>query len=160
MLLYEQLQVSLICFNFKNNTKFRNPLNGVFFMENLMLKTEKIKVSNQKILGWLFFVLVFIFSFAISQNNFSDAAIWIAACGLGFTLQKSRFCFASSFRDLFMFGSGHNMKAVLLAMSIASVGFVGILKWILPDPVPGEFPSSAHVLPFGFSTLIAGTILA
>ena len=125
-----------------------------------MLKTEKIKVSNQKILGWLFFVLVFIFSFAISQNNFSDAAIWIAACGLGFTLQKSRFCFASSFRDLFMFGSGHNMKAVLLAMSIASVGFVGILKWILPDPVPGEFPSSAHVLPFGFSTLIAGTILA
>tara|TARA_B100001142_G_C14308171_1_gene645627 strand:- start:880 stop:1911 length:1032 start_codon:yes stop_codon:yes gene_type:complete len=57
-----------------------------------------------------------------------------------------------------MFGSGHNMKAVLLAMSIASVGFVGILKWILPDPIPGEYPSSAHVLPFGFSTLIAGTI--
>ncbi len=127
-------------------------------MEKYMLKTEKFKYSNQKIIGWLFFGLVFIFSFAISQNNFSDAAIWIAACGLGFTLQKSRFCFASSFRDLFMFGSGHNMKAVLLAMSIASVGFVGILKWILPDPIPGEYPSSAHVLPFGFSTLIAGTI--
>ena len=123
-----------------------------------MLKTEIVKYSNQKIIGWILFVLLFIFSFAISKNNFSDAAIWLAASGLGFILQKSRFCFASSFRDLFMFGSGHNMKAVLLALSIASVGFLGILKWILPDPIAGEVPSSAHVLPFGFSTLIAGTI--
>jgi len=123
-----------------------------------MLKTKKVNYSNQKIIGWILFILVFIFSFAISKNNFSDAAIWIAACSLGFILQKSRLCFASAFRDLFMFGSGHNMKAVLLALSIASVGFLGILKWILPDPVPGEFPSSAHVLPFGFSTLIAGTV--
>lgn len=127
-------------------------------MDKFMQKAEKIKYSNQKIIGWFLFTLVFIFSFAISKNNFSDAAIWIAACALGFTLQKSRFCFASSFRDLFMFGSGHNMKAVLLAISIASVGFLGILTWILPNPVPGEFPSSAHVLPFGFSTLIAGII--
>ena len=150
LLLYEQPQVSLICLNFNNNTKIRNPYKGVFFMEKYMLKTEKFKYSNQKIIGWLFFGLVFIFSFVISQNNFSDAAIWIAACGLGFTLQKSRFCFASSFRDLFMFGSGHNMKAVLLAMSIASVGFVGILKWILPDPIPGEYlshrPNVRHIL--------------
>ena len=123
-----------------------------------MLKTENIKYSNQKIIGWILFIFIFFFSFAISKNNFSDAAIWLAACSLGFTLQKSRFCFASSFRDLFMFGSGHNMKAVLLALSIASIGFLGILKWILPDPVPGEFPSSAHVLPFGISTLIAGTV--
>jgi len=123
-----------------------------------MLTTENIKYSNQKIIGWILFIFIFFFSFAISKNNFSDAAIWLAACSLGFTLQKSRFCFASSFRDLFMFGSGHNMKAVLLALSIASIGFLGILKWILPDPVPGEFPSSAHVLPFGISTLIAGTV--
>ena len=122
-----------------------------------MLRVEK-KYSNQKILGWISFVLVFIFSYAISRNNFNDATIWIAACGLGFTLQKSRFCFASSFRDLFMFGSGHNMKAVLLAIAIASIGFIGIMIWLLPDPVPGEYPSSAHVLPFGISTIVAGTI--
>ena len=122
-----------------------------------MLKAEKT-YSNQKILGWISFVLVFVFSYAISRSNFNDAAIWIAACGLGFTLQKSRFCFASSFRDLFMFGSGHNMKAVLLAIGIASVGFIGIMIWLLPDPVPGEYPSSAHVLPFGISTIVAGTI--
>ena len=57
-----------------------------------------------------------------------------------------------------MFGSGHNMKAVLLAIGIASVGFIGIMIWLLPDPVPGEYPSSAHVLPFGISTIVAGTI--
>ena len=122
-----------------------------------MLKAEKT-YSNQKIFGWISFGLVFVFSYAISRSNFNDAAIWIAACGLGFTLQKSRFCFASSFRDLFMFGSGHNMKAVLLAIGIASLGFIGIMIWLLPDPVPGEYPSSAHVLPFGISTIVAGTI--
>ncbi len=100
-----------------------------------MLKAEKT-YSNQKILGWISFGLVFVFSYAISRSNFNDAAIWIAACGLGFTLQKSRFCFASSFRDLFMFGSGHNMKAVLLAIGIASVGFIGIMIWLLADTVP------------------------
>ena len=61
-------------------------------MDKFMQKAEKIKYSNQKIIGWFLFTLVFIFSFAISKNNFSDAAIWIAACALGFTLQKSRFC--------------------------------------------------------------------
>tara|TARA_B110000116_G_C16794149_1_gene565579 strand:- start:801 stop:1811 length:1011 start_codon:yes stop_codon:yes gene_type:complete len=50
------------------------------------------------------------------------------------------------------------MKAVLLAIAIASVGFVGILSWILPSPLPGEFPSSAHVLPFGISTIVAGSV--
>jgi uncharacterized membrane protein YedE/YeeE len=123
-----------------------------------MIKTEKIMRSNQKYLGWVLLPFIFVISFAISGNNGSDAAIWIAACGLGFTLQKSRFCFASAFRDLFLFGSGHNMKAVLLAIAIASVGFVGILSWILPSPLPGEFPSSAHVLPFGISTIVAGSV--
>ncbi|HCG91678.1 MAG TPA: hypothetical protein DEZ08_07580 [Dehalococcoidia bacterium] len=127
-------------------------------MPVFMIKTEKIMRSNQKYLGWVLLPFIFVISFAISGNNGSDAAIWIAACGLGFTLQKSRFCFASAFRDLFLFGSGHNMKAVLLAIAIASVGFVGILSWILPSPLPGEFPSSAHVLPFGISTIVAGSV--
>ena len=86
--------------------------------------------SKQRVLGWIFFLAIILMGFAISLNNFSDAAIWITASALGFILQKSRFCFASAFRDLFLFGSGHNMKAVLLAMAIASVGFVGILVFL------------------------------
>ncbi|MBN41203.1 MAG: YeeE/YedE family protein [SAR202 cluster bacterium] len=127
-------------------------------MANLIIRTENIRGSKQRVLGWSFFLAIILAGFAISLNNFSDAAIWITASALGFILQKSRFCFASAFRDLFLFGSGHNMKAVLFAMAIASVGFVGILVWILPDPLPGEFPSSAHVLPFGLSTIIAGSV--
>lgn len=123
-----------------------------------MVKIEKITASKQKLLGWICFIFIFPIALVISENSFADGAIWIAAAGLGFTLQKSRFCFASAFRDLFLFGSGHNMKAVLLAMAIASIGFVGILQWILPTPLPGEFPSSAHVLPFGISTIIAGAV--
>lgn len=128
-------------------------------MGNFMIeKNNNLYFSTQFMIGIVLLFSVFIISYLISSNSYSDAAIWIAACGLGFTLQKSRFCFASSFRDLFLFGSGQNMKGVLIAIAIASIGFTGILSWILPNPIPGEFPSSAHVLPVGISTIIAGSI--
>ena len=120
--------------------------------------SKKSYYSTQFFIGLILLLSIFIISYLISNNNFSDAAIWLAASALGFTLQKSRFCFASSFRDLFLFGSGQNMKGVLIAIGVASIGFVGILSWILPSPLPGEYPSSAHVLPVGISTIIAGTV--
>ena len=67
-------------------------------------KNNNLYFSTQFIIGVVLLFSVFIISYLISSNSYSDAAIWIAACGLGFTLQKSRFCFASSFRDLFLFG--------------------------------------------------------
>ena len=121
-------------------------------------KTYKTYYSSQFYIGFILLLSIFLISYLISNNNFSDAAIWLAASGLGFAIQKSRFCFASSFRDLFLFGSGQNMKGVIIAIIIASIGFVGILSWILPSPLPGEYPSSAHVLPVGLSTIIAGTL--
>ena len=121
-------------------------------------KAYKTYYTSQFYIGFILLLSIFLISYLISNNNFSDAAIWLAASGLGFALQKSRFCFASSFRDLFLFGSGQNMKGVIIAIIIASIGFVGILSWILPSPLPGEYPSSAHILPVGLSTIIAGTL--
>ena len=111
---------------------------------------NKSKFNRQLLIGIFLVILGLMFSFYVSSINTSDAAIWLVACALGFTLQKSRFCFASSFRDLFLFGSGQNMKGILIALAVSSIGFIGILSWILPNPLPGEFPSSAHVLPVGF----------
>ena len=119
---------------------------------------NKPKNSRQLIIGIFLVILGLMFSFYVSSINTSDAAIWLVACALGFTLQKSRFCFASSFRDLFLFGSGQNMKGILIALAVSSIGFIGILSWILPNPLPGEFPSSAHVLPVGLSTIVAGIV--
>ena len=124
----------------------------------LVDKAENKNFPIQSVIGSILLALVFIISFVISRNNFSNAAIWLAACSLGFIFQKSRFCFAASFRDLFLFGSGQNMKGVLIAIAVSSIGFVGILSWILPNPLPGEFPSAAHVLPVGISTIVAGTL--
>ena len=119
---------------------------------------NKPKNSRQLLIGIFLVILGLMFSFYVSSINTSDAAIWLVACALGFTLQKSRFCFASSFRDLFLFGSGQNMKGILIALAVSSIGFIGILSWILPNPLPGEFPSSAHVLPVGLSTIVAGVV--
>ena len=119
---------------------------------------NKSKISRQLLVGIFLVIIGLFFSFYIASINTSDSAIWLIACALGFTLQKSRFCFASSFRDLFLFGSGQNMKGILIALAVSSIGFIGILNWILPNPLPGEFPSSAHVLPVGLSTIIAGVV--
>ena len=78
----------------------------------LVDKAENKNFPIQSVIGSILLALVFIISFVISRNNFSNAAIWLAACSLGFIFQKSRFCFAASFRDLFLFGSGQNMKGV------------------------------------------------
>ncbi|GIS29664.1 MAG: hypothetical protein Ct9H90mP2_00470 [Dehalococcoidia bacterium] len=50
------------------------------------------------------------------------------------------------------------MKAVLLAIGIASVGFIGIMIWLFPDPVPGEYPSSHMYYHLGFQQSFSGTI--
>src|SRR5215203_2202397 len=47
--------------------------------------------------------------------------LWLLGIAFGFTLQRSRFCFASAFRDLFLFGSARMLKAILLGVAIASI---------------------------------------
>ena len=140
------------------NTETPNYL-GFFLWKNLMMNNiNKVQINRQISVGLFLLIIGLFFSSYIASINTSDAAIWLAACALGFSLQKSRFCFASSFRDLFLFGSGQNMKGVLIALTVSSIGFIGILNWILPNPLAGEYPSSAHVLPVGLSTIVAGVL--
>ena len=77
-------------------------------------KAKNSYYSTQFFIGLILLFSIFIISYLISNNNFSDAAIWLAASALGFTLQKSRFCFASSFRDLFLFGNTKTLKSIIL----------------------------------------------
>ena len=48
------------------------------------------------------------------------APLWLLAVTAGFTLQRSRFCFASAFRDLFLFGSSRMMKGIIVGLAIAT----------------------------------------
>jgi uncharacterized membrane protein YedE/YeeE len=95
---------------------------------------------------------------AMAREDGVIAALWALGIAAGFTLQRSRFCFASAFRDLFLFGSARMMKAVLLALGIAAIGFAAIMRAAVPLPGLGALPPEAHILPVGLSTVIGGLL--
>ena len=78
--------------------------------------------------------------------------------GVGSTVQRSRFCFTSAFRDFFLLGQTKTLKGILLGLAICSVGFVMIMSTTVPDPSFGFPPSDAHILPVGLSTIVAGVL--
>jgi uncharacterized protein len=84
--------------------------------------------------------------------------LWLLGMAAGFTLQRSRFCFASAFRDLFLFGSARMLKAILLGIAVATAGFAIIMDNEVPFPAFGALPQEAHILPVGPSTVVAGLL--
>ncbi len=94
------------------------------------------------------------------RNNPEWAIVWIFGLAFGFVLQRARFCFASSFRDIFLLRDGRNMKGVLIGMAVATVGFAFAMYNVSPNIVAGRFPPDANILPLGFHTLFAGFIFA
>ena len=90
----------------------------------------------------------------VIDNKF--AAIWLLSNIAGFILQRSRFCFASGFRDLFLFGSGSGLKAIIVGLSISTIGFAAIMYWLVSNPSVGMNPPEAHIFPVGISTVVGG----
>lgn len=83
---------------------------------------------------------------------------WAFGLAFGFTLQRSRFCFASAFRDLFLFASGRIMKGILAGMAIATVGFAILMSKMVPNPLPGVIAPEAHVVPVGIHLILGGLL--
>ncbi|MQF69542.1 YeeE/YedE family protein [SAR202 cluster bacterium AD-804-J14_MRT_500m] len=86
------------------------------------------------------------------------APLWLLAMTAGFTLQRSRFCFASAFRDLFLFGSSRIMQGILVGLAIATIGFAIHMYGKVPFPGFGVLPGEANILPVGLSTIIGGLL--
>jgi len=83
---------------------------------------------------------------------------WGYGLAFGFVLQRSRFCFASSLRDIFLLQDGHNFKGVLAGLAVATVGFGLIMSKQIPNPTLGFLPPSANVLPIGLHLVVGGLI--
>ncbi len=94
----------------------------------------------------------------MARHEGALGALWFLGLAAGFTLQRSRFCFASAFRDLFLFGSGRIMKGILVGLGVATTGFAAIMHAAVPFPGLGVLPPEAHVLPVGISTVLGGLL--
>ncbi len=78
--------------------------------------------------------------------------------GFGMTLQRSRFCFNSAFRDLIQFRSGRTMKGVIVGMAVATVGFGLQMYTLLPNPRLGTVAPEAHAVPVGPALVVGGLL--
>ena len=86
------------------------------------------------------------------------AVFWAFGLAFGFVLQRSRFCFASAFRDLFLFGSSATMKGILAGMAVAAVGFTLLQSKMVARPGLGIVPPEAHVFPLGPHLIVGGLL--
>lgn len=87
-----------------------------------------------------------------------SATFWLFGLAFGFVLQRSRFCFASAFRDLFLFGHGRIMRGILGGLAVATVGFAVLMQRMVPDPGLGMIPPEAHVAPLGAHLILGGLL--
>lgn len=83
---------------------------------------------------------------------------WLFGLGFGFVLQRSRFCFASAFRDLFLFGHGRVMRGILGGLAVATAGFTVLMARMVPDPGLGAVAPEAHVIPLGVHVVAGGLL--
>jgi len=92
----------------------------------------------------------------MSQREAALASLWLLGMAAGFTLQRSRFCFASAFRDVFLFGNSRVMKGILVGLGVATLGFALVMHNFIPRASLGVLPPEAHILPVGISTVVGG----
>lgn len=83
---------------------------------------------------------------------------WAFGLAFGFALQRSRFCFASAFRDIFLLGHGRNMKGVLIGLAVATLGFAAFMAKQVPNPALGMVPPAANILPIGLHLVVGGLL--
>jgi len=81
----------------------------------------------------------------------------IAGFAAGFVFQRSRFCFASAFRDLFQKRERSVLLGLLAALAVGSAGYMVIFGAWVPDPTLYR-PDTAHIAPVGLHLAIGGAL--
>ena len=124
---------------------------------------SKKKKVNQIPFGIILLIALIALGFFLAGNKISLALMWFFGISAGFILQRSRFCFTASLRDPVLTGGTSLTKAVIIAVSIATVGFVAIQYSAVSagNPVPGNIsPVGVHTavgaVVFGIGAVIAG----
>ncbi len=115
-------------------------------------------IPRQSVIAVAALVIAIGLAVVMSRTEAILVPLWFLGMGAGFALQRSRFCFASAFRDLFLFGESRVMKGVLVGIGVTTLGFAIIMYNKVPFPAFGALPDEAHILPVGLSTVIGGLL--
>ncbi len=129
-------------------------------IEKIEIKTKINKISQPKIAVFVLLVNLVICFLLFLYKPFLPG-IWVFGLAFGYVLQRSRFCFAASFRDLIVLKSSTIMRAVIIAMSISTLGFYIYNVYFFQGEIAGIiYPTGVNTAVgaflFGLGMVIAG----
>ena len=99
---------------------------------------------------------VLLFLAFLAMTNATLAVMWLFGLAFGVILQRSRLCFASGFRDIFLMHDAGTMRALAVGIGIATVGFWLVMQMMVPNPGTGALPAAVHVIPIGLNLVVGG----
>ncbi len=102
-------------------------------------------------------LIVWVLAWAIVTNG-NLAVYWVFGLSFGVILQRSRLCFASAFRDVYLLRDGGNLRGILTALAVASIGFAFIQVRAVPTPTFGALPDQAHLMPVSLQFAVGGLL--
>jgi uncharacterized membrane protein YedE/YeeE len=83
-------------------------------------RTIQVFVGAALIILWLVFAL------ATKEAAPAAGFMLFIGMGIGYALQRSRFCFTAAYRDPVLIGGTKMAKALLAALAVSTIGFAGI----------------------------------
>lgn len=117
----------------------------------LEYKQKKSQIRS----GWIAIATALVIFLCIWRNSLTGGWTWLIGLMIGYTLQRSKFCFAASFRDPVLVGSTSVIRAVVVSLMIMTIGF-GIIQTV-HAPAPGSLPIG-QIEPAGVNTAIGAII--
>lgn len=112
------------------------------------------KRKSQVAYGVVLLAACIVFGIYLARSSASMVVRLCFGLALGYVLQRSRFCFTASLRDPVLTGSTSLTRAVIIAFTIATIGFAAIQigPYLAGKPVPG------YVSPAGVHTAVGATL--
>ncbi len=120
--------------------------------------SETTQIPSRIWIGLLATVAAIVLLWTANIIDGEMGLFWTFGLAFGVVLQRSRFCFASAFRDIFLLGHGRSMKAVLAGLTVATLGFAVVMSRQIPNTSLGILPPDANVLPLGLHTVVGGLL--
>ncbi len=112
------------------------------------------KIKSQFLWGVGLFIILFVLGLIIFTCSQIISFYWFSGIALGYTLQRSRFCFTSAFRDPLLTGSTSLTRAVLIALGLTTIGFLGIKFFY--DINGLMIPGQDYIQGIGLNRIIGG----
>lgn len=110
-------------------------------------------LKSQRRLNIGFSIFMLMLFLLVMQISLRLALILALGTAIGFSLQKSRFCFTSALRDPFITGITQVTQAVLLLIALSLIGF-----WIIFITSSDLDTLLLGVVPFGAHTVVGGIL--